>query len=193
MRIKGDAADYCIQWHWFGGQGAFGELANFLRNIPTDLDVEVDKQYPNQPGGYTSEWRLTAETWRQLWHYIQYDVAQKMRHPVSRAVVLLVHNGAGGGGAKASLWLMYPECAGLIEVRSCVRCHSTWNQAELNTGTGLDLETMLINEIPIKFWDPDFAHKHLAQKPLPRIPPSKAQPAPRRTALSMGGHRQARA
>jgi hypothetical protein len=151
-------------WQWFSGQGGYAELATALNNLPC-LSEPI-----------RGDMESTKARWKELWPVIQYDVAKQMEHPSARAVILLQYDCF----SRATLWISYPGCGSKIECRASVTPVGDYSAAELAKGkdTGVLFEPQFMEEMPVKFWDPQFANKVLSQKPLPPPPGPMAAAAP---------------
>lgn len=179
MRLEGFAqglnAKVNIYWQWFSGQGAFAEVKAALENI---------KSIPNTPNiSCEQDLPFLRKRWKELWPVISFDVASQMKHPSSKAVI--AHQHLDNPTTHVSLWLSHPGCSAPIEVRALVTPVHTYSRDELARGSG-PLYTLndLDLEMPVKFWDPDFAAAMQKKKPLPNLPLATGVPE-----VKIEGHR----
>jgi hypothetical protein len=164
---SGDGGPFTYFWQWSSGQGAFSDVADYLRKCPNPLVETYD--WP--------EFKRVGEIWRQSWTFLQSRVEEIMRPPVSKAIVLTSFEYKEVSSPWISLYVAHPnmnalpECCWIVDVdgggkppiEQFVRKNSK--------------DRIFMDHMTVKFWEENFARSEQIKKPLPTLPAVSPVPA----------------
>jgi hypothetical protein len=152
------------RFSWFGGQGAFADLAEAIRNLKIHKDYEQ-----GEPANHF--FTQMKDVWQQVWNEMQFDVQKKLKHPSSKAVLICTYFKDNPG--KSPMWtdllLIHPKAYKAAECRLVVYTNDSGGPNEPPFDELYEDDDAFMQSMNIKFWDLDFAAKYLTQSLAPSV------------------------
>jgi hypothetical protein len=141
-------------WEWFAGQGAFAQFSARLLDVHCPIETDRERR--------DVEWVKIRQFYSNSWMWIQHDIASKMEHPLSRAIILNHYLNE----VWVSIHFIYPQMKSLPEPRMLCPAHGMGANSE---GDYFE-DTYFMQQMKPAFWDPEFAHNEMSKRPLPALP-----------------------